>query len=272
MSQYIDTPLGKLYLQHWGAGRPIVALHGWLDNSASFSQLAPQLNGRLSAIDLPGHGLSDHYPHGFYHLWEYIPPLVHWLRTLPEPVDLIGHSMGGMIVPLLAVAAPDAINKLVLIDSLGGPPYGSTELVSWLKRLDTSSKPSRAYASLEDMIRVRMRGMTPLSYQAAKTIVEHQAYQADGQWHWHFDPAVKAGSPVRLRDDDYQACLKRIKAPMQVILAESGWVANHLDVMARLQWLPAQAQVQWTPGGHHCHLEQDEVANCAALIDTFLSQ
>ena len=42
---------------------PVLMLHGWLDNAASFGGVMPLLPGRrLLAIDLPGHGESDHLP------------------------------------------------------------------------------------------------------------------------------------------------------------------------------------------------------------------
>ena len=44
---------------------PILALHGWLDNAASFARLAPLLKEYyVISIDFPGHGKSDHYPFG----------------------------------------------------------------------------------------------------------------------------------------------------------------------------------------------------------------
>ena len=49
--------------QEWGdpCGIPVIALHGWLDNSASFAVLGEKLQSiRLIALDLAGHGHSDH--------------------------------------------------------------------------------------------------------------------------------------------------------------------------------------------------------------------
>ena len=50
-------------------GHRVLALHGWLDNAASFSRITPLLVGcRVVAIDQRGHGLTDHLRRP--HIWD----------------------------------------------------------------------------------------------------------------------------------------------------------------------------------------------------------
>ncbi|WP_345917322.1 alpha/beta fold hydrolase [Cobetia crustatorum] len=64
-----------------------LALHGWLDNAASFSRLAPLLCARLGirivAIDMVGHGHSSPQgPEGDYAVWDYCHDVVEALDAL----------------------------------------------------------------------------------------------------------------------------------------------------------------------------------------------
>ena len=73
----IDLPHIRLAGQRWGEGEHIVlALHGWLDNAASFAPLAPYLiddNTSLIALEFAGHGRSAHRPLGAgYHFTDHM--------------------------------------------------------------------------------------------------------------------------------------------------------------------------------------------------------
>ena len=111
-------------------GQPVVLLHGYTDNSRSWSLLAPYLEGRrLIAIDLRGHGGSD------------APACCFGLDTLAADIDgvmealdlgsadVVGHSLGSMTAATLAAYFPARVDKLVLISTAASMPEASIE---WL--------------------------------------------------------------------------------------------------------------------------------------------
>ncbi len=85
---------------------PVLALHGWLDNAASFAHLVPLLPGahRIVALDLPGHGESDHRPPGAHtYFLDYVPTVFEAADALGwDRFILLGHSMGAGIGTLAA--------------------------------------------------------------------------------------------------------------------------------------------------------------------------
>jgi pimeloyl-ACP methyl ester carboxylesterase len=81
-------PAGRLAGLAWRCpdAPRVLALHGWLDNAASFIPLAlPKLD--LVALDLPGHGHSVHrHPSARYHFVDYLSTSTpHWMRWLLSP-------------------------------------------------------------------------------------------------------------------------------------------------------------------------------------------
>src|SRR5690606_37738655 len=113
-------------------GRPLLALHGWLDNAASFAPVAEvmQSTGALDdidlvAIDLAGHGHSQHRaPGAWYHFVDYgddidaVLDALQWTRC-----DLLGHSLGGAVASTFAAAAAERVERLLLIEALGPLPW-----------------------------------------------------------------------------------------------------------------------------------------------------
>ena len=51
----------QLAAKEWGTpeGKPVIALHGWLDNANSFDKMLPFLEGmHVIAVDMAGHSQS----------------------------------------------------------------------------------------------------------------------------------------------------------------------------------------------------------------------
>lgn len=132
-----------------GEGKPLLIIHGFLGMSDNWKTLASQYaeqGFQVHALDLRNHGKSFHSDDWGYNFMvkdvvEYCE--FHQLKN----IDVIGHSMGGKVVMLLATNYPQLVDKLVVADI--GPkfyaPHHQTILAS-LNAVDFSKKPSRAEA------------------------------------------------------------------------------------------------------------------------------
>lgn len=109
----------RLAYQAWGApgAPPLLLLHALGEDSGDWDTVAPALarNRRVYALDLRGHGRSD-WP-GEYSLELMRTDVIRFLDALGlGRVDVVGHSMGGIVAHLLAAEQPERVARLVLED------------------------------------------------------------------------------------------------------------------------------------------------------------
>ena len=103
-------------------GRPLLLVHGFTGAKEDFRDVIGPLAEAghwVVAPDLRGHGASSH-PAGedAYGLGRFAADVLGLLDALGwERFDLLGHSMGGMIAQLVALARPESIERLVLMDT-----------------------------------------------------------------------------------------------------------------------------------------------------------
>ncbi|KAI9032147.1 Alpha/Beta hydrolase protein [Hyaloraphidium curvatum] len=167
----------------------IVALHGFLDNAATWDLLmpfflrymaaaVPSMSVTVVALDWAGHGLSDHRnPQSDYSTWRYVEDLryvfeeLNWKRAIG-----LAHSMGSGALCQFAGTFPDLISHLILVDNFGPwsrpGKYAPMELIYHLRKsraLVTKAKPT--YTTVEAATVARMKGQNPLSEKAAKPLV-----------------------------------------------------------------------------------------------------
>ena len=260
--------------KQWGSsGVPAIALHGWLDNAASFDALAqalPEL--QVLALDLPGHGLSDHKPaSGSYAIWDDLRFVLAVAEQMAWPkFALVGHSRGAIMASLLAGAMPDRVSHLICVDGLVPWPEDPERFPAQLSRYLTDfAQPSggdKGHQSLLEAIAARQRA-TPMSAQAARLIVERGSYSDDrGRVFWRSDRRLKLASPVKLSLAQLQANMTAIRAPRLLIIADNGfgrWLPNlPVDLLA-------QFGIHHIEGEHHCHMD-DQAVQIAGSIKEFL--
>ena len=115
-----------LRVRSWlGHGRPLVLLHGLLDDSEGWAQLARDTHRPAIAIDLPGFGGSALPTRP--RVSAYAEAVVEGLDQL-ELCDftLVGHSLGGAVATAVAERC-DAVRALALLAPAG---YGHTRLAA----------------------------------------------------------------------------------------------------------------------------------------------
>ncbi|MDX1653872.1 MAG: alpha/beta hydrolase [Candidatus Competibacteraceae bacterium] len=273
----IETPYLCFAARDWGPeeGHPLLALHGWLDNAASFEPLAPLLTGcRIVALDLTGHGLSDWRPPGVhYHFIDYIPDVVAAADALGwERFSLLGHSLGAAVASLVAGTVPKRVVRLALIEGLGPlthradeNPVALVQAIAQMDRLHRKRLP--LYHSFEEAVEARSRA--GLSRSAAEILVRRGTRTVGEQVGWRTDPRLTFRSPLYLVEEQVLAFLNRILAPTLLINAEDGYLAQREHMIRRYRQVE-NLHIRWLPGGHHLHLEDPQP--CARLLGPFLRQ
>lgn len=121
MVDHLSVDVGGVRLAYQVSGQeaapPLVLLHALGEDSTDWAEVAPALarGRRVYALDLRGHGRSD-WP-GDYSLELMRADVLQFLDALGlGTVELIGHSMGGVVAYLLAQDRPRRVSRLVLED------------------------------------------------------------------------------------------------------------------------------------------------------------
>ncbi len=114
--------VGTLDIRVWraGTGAPLLYLHGFEQHPGAASFLNRLARNReVCAPEHPGFGDST----GFQENYDVIDVALHYRRLIESwkqgPVDVVGHSLGGMFAAELAATSPHMVRKLVLVDAYG---------------------------------------------------------------------------------------------------------------------------------------------------------
>lgn len=249
----------------WGdpVSPPLLALHGWLDNAASFATLAPRLAKHfyVVAVDLPGHGRSQHRPAGtWYHYLDYGDEVQAAAAALGwKRFTLLGHSLGGAVACVFAAVYPAQVERLILIESLGPLTAAPEQALDHLRRGFGQrevfhNKSLRVFATVKEAVEARVAA-TGLSAEAARLVVERGVRYVDRGWSWSSDPRLTVASPLRFVEAQIQTMLSGIEAPSLVVFGETETSYLPRALMDARAACMRDLRVLRLPGQHHLHLE-----------------
>lgn len=277
----LQTALGPLAaLRNLGQGPRVLALHGWLDNAASFLPLAPYLDDvELVALDLPGHGRSPHLgAGGDYSFAGSIACVLDAADALGwERFSLLGHSMGGAISSMVAAACPQRVERLAVIEALGVLTEAAERTHLRLREAVAAQralkdKQLRVFPDIDTAVRARMQaGRVPgsgLQAGLVRLLVERGLREVPGGYVWSSDPRLTLPTLVRMTEAQMDDLLAGIECPTLALFADPP--QPYLPDVARrhrVAQLP-HGRMEVLQGGHHLHMQQP--AQVAGVIAPFL--
>ena len=292
-SEFVRIRQLNCHLRSWGepttTQAPLVLVHGWMDVSASWQFVVDALatDRWILAPDWRGFGLTkaEGPPPDSYWFPDYLADLDALLDEVvgEQPIDLVGHSMGGNVAMIYAGVRPQRIRRLVNLEGFGMPETRPSQApgryAQWLdeiKALRRGEKDLKSYSSPEGVARRLMKTNTRLPQDKADWLARHWAAPNDqGEWDILGDAAHKVISAQLFRVDEALELYRRITAPVLSVTASddslSIWWKGKFTLAQfheRLQAVPDLRSALVKDAGHMMH--HDQPAELAGLIEDFL--
>ncbi len=214
-----------------GTGAPVVLIHGFAGDAASWAPLEAYLKGRpLIRIDLPCHGRSPKMRiKGFAGLAAEVRRCFDALSL--EPAHLVGHSLGGAVSMALADARPRGVASLTLVAPGGLGPEINGEALSGICRAAQAASLGPWLKTLvvdesritESYVRLAVAGRRDPELRAAQTAMAAALFP-DGVQSFDLRPALgRIEAPTRIFWGKSDAII-----PWRHALRAPGRVALHL--------------------------------------------
>lgn len=241
----------------WGRpNRPgLVFIHGggahahwWTHVAATFAD-----EYRVLAIDLSGHGDSDHRADYELDQWTREVLAVAEAGGIDGPPVVIGHSMGGFVTIATAAMHPGEVAAAIVCDS---PVTAQDPEVRAARTRDAFGTP-RTYATIEEAL-ARFRTV-PEQDHNLDFVIDHVARRSlraiDGGWRWKFDSHIFESFGQGMRGIA-TPLLSRVECRLALLRSEFGLVTA--DIGAEMfEGLGRVAPVIELPQtGHHPMLDQ----------------
>ena len=236
----------------------MLCLHGGAAQAHWFDfVVAPFLEDyRVLSLDLRGHGDSDWGPPDEYSYLDFANDTGAFINALGiGPVVLAGHSMGGMVAVVTAAEYPDAVDKLVVIDSMMRMSEARAAALRGIGEHKGKGFESRQAYVYGFKIR-------PETVSASSNVIRHMAATScrqfdDGLWRNKFDRNVYA----RRHPIDGYAYWARVPTKETPALVIAGGNSDRItpEVRDRLSTVhPGVTVTTVKHAGHHVTLDNPE--------------
>src|SRR5918996_3592996 len=249
----------------WGVEPPdLVLLHGGAQNAHTWDTVALALDRPLVAIDLPGHGHSDHRDDGPFGPVNNAADVAVAIRELaPAARMIVGMSLGGLTAIALTARHPELVRKLALVDVTPGVDREKAAPIAAF-----IAGPESFESFDEILARTIQFNPTRTVSSLRRGILHNAREQEDGSWTWRYDRVrLTEGESVpdfrQLWDD-----VSKLTMPLMLVRGADSVVVGDEDV-AELQRRRPDVRVEVVEGAGHS-IQGDRPVELARLIQSFL--
>jgi len=251
---FLSEPILTTYVQQGEGDIPIMLLNGFDSSLLEFRRLIPKLAPHTEtwALDLLGFGFTerpkavDFSPTAMkIHLHSF------WQQMIQRPVILVGASMGGAAALDFALSYPDAVEKLVLVDSSGFAPspvaskFISPPFDRWLTNFLRNPRVRRW---------VSVQAYYDRSFVTPDAECCAALHLQDPNWHRALVGFTKSGGYNFLYNT-----IKDISQPTLILWGDADKIMDRKDA-TQFEKSIANSQLIWIPNcGHVPHLEQSQL-------------
>lgn len=253
----------------WGDGPPdIVLLHGGAQNAHTWDTVALALGIPLVAIDLPGHGHSDHRTDGPFSPRSNAGDVAVAVRALaPDARMVVGMSLGGLTSIALTGHAPELVRRLVLVDVTPGVDREKAAPIAQF-----ISGPE-SFESFDEILARTIEFNPTRSESSLRRGVLHNAVaRDDGRWIWRYQhPGMGEHTEIPADFATLWDDVGRVSVPLMLVRGGApGTVVDDADEAELLRRRP-DARVETVDGAGHS-IQGDKPVELAALLLDFLGK
>jgi pimeloyl-ACP methyl ester carboxylesterase len=255
----------------WGSEPPeIVLLHGGAQNAHTWDTVALALERPLLALDLPGHGHSDHRDGGPFSPRENAVDVAVALRALaPDARMVVGMSLGGLTTIALTAHAPELVRRVALVDVTPGVDRDKAAPIAQF-----IAGPA-TFDSFDEILARTIEFNPTRTESSLRRGVLHNAIQRDdGQWVWRYQrPRMLEETDMDIPADFATLWddVARIAVPLMLVRGGApGTVVDDADE-AKLRELLPSARVELVEGAGHS-IQGDKPIELARLLVDFLEE
>ena len=126
------------------AGTPLLIAHGLFGSARNWGVVAKRLSETrpVVTVDMRNHGASP-----WFETHSYDDMAADLAAIVDDPMDVLGHSMGGKAAMVLALRHPAKVRRLIVAD-IAPVAYGHTQLgpITAMRAVNLASVKTRADA------------------------------------------------------------------------------------------------------------------------------